>query len=127
MQKRSEASEQEAVMRWAKMMEGKVPVLRLLHHCPNGGSRNKAEAARLKRQGVRSGVPDLELTVPRGGYGGLFIEMKHGSNKLTGKQKQWIAALQRVGNACAVCYSAEEAISVIRRYLNGEPIPAVET
>lgn len=123
----SEATEQERVVRWAKMMEGKVPALRLLHHCPNGGSRNKAEAARLKRQGVRSGVPDLELPVPRGGYAGLYIEMKHGRNRPTGNQKRWIADLQTAGNACAVCYSADEAIDVIERYMQGEPIPAVAT
>ena len=44
------------------------PDLELLYHVPNGGSRNKAEASKLKRMGVRAGVPDLVLPVPRAGY-----------------------------------------------------------
>ena len=39
----NEDTEQEIVMRWARMSEGKWPELALLHHIPNGGSRNKAE------------------------------------------------------------------------------------
>ena len=33
---------------------------------PNGGSRHPAEAARLKAQGVKAGVPDLCIPVARG-------------------------------------------------------------
>lgn len=51
-----EAAEQEKLFRWAAFMEGRFPVLGLLHHIPNGGSRNRLEAANLKRQGVKAGV-----------------------------------------------------------------------
>lgn len=55
--KKSEATEQERVMRWAAIGSITVPELELLHHIPNGGSRNQLEAANLKRQGVKAGVP----------------------------------------------------------------------
>ena len=35
-----------------------------LFHVPNGGFRNRHEAARFKAMGVRSGVPDLLLLIP---------------------------------------------------------------
>lgn len=79
----SEATEQQAVIRWAGYMSGRYPELELLYHIPNGGSRNKIEAANLKQQGVKSGVPDLCLPVGKGKYNGLYIEMKFGRNKPT--------------------------------------------
>ena len=36
------------------------------------------------------------------------------------KQREVISALQRSGNAVAVCYGAEEAIKTIKGYLNDE-------
>ena len=65
--KRSEATEQETVIQWCRWHEGKYPELKLIYHVPNGGSRNTLEAANLKRQGVKAGVPDLCLPVPKNG------------------------------------------------------------
>lgn len=47
--KRSEATEQERVINWATFYAKDFPELGLLHHIPNGGSRNQLEAANLKR------------------------------------------------------------------------------
>lgn len=74
--KRSEATEQERVINWATFYAKDFPELDLLHHIPNGGSRNQLEAANLKRQGVKAGVPDLCLPVARNGKHGLYVEMK---------------------------------------------------
>lgn len=62
----TEAEEQIALFEWATLQSGRFPELALLYHVPNGGSRNKIEAARLRAQGVKSGVPDLCLPVARG-------------------------------------------------------------
>lgn len=120
MKKRTEATEQAAVFDWAEVQAGKCPALRLLHHVPNGGSRNPIEAVHLKQQGVRSGVPDIHLPVPRSGYASLWIEMKYGKNRVTANQRKWIDALRNAGNAVAVCYSADEAIKIIETYLTGD-------
>ena len=60
---RTEADEQKAVIQWCILMEGRWPELEYIYHVPNGGSRNAREAANLKAQGVKPGVPDLELPV----------------------------------------------------------------
>lgn len=99
-------------------MESRFPALSLLHHIPNGGSRNVIEAANLKRQGVKAGVPDICLPVPSSGNHGLYIEMKYGNNKPTEKQKAWLSALNRQGYAVAVCYSWEQAQAAICQYLH---------
>ena len=76
---RSEDTEQINVIAWADWNAIMYPELRWLHHIPNGGSRNKAEAVKFKQMGVRSGVSDLCLPYPKGIYHGLYIEMKYGS------------------------------------------------
>lgn len=112
-----EAIEQEALFRWVAYYRGSCPDVDLLYHIPNGGRRDAKEAAHLKRQGVRAGVPDLCLPVPRGGFHGLYIELKAGQNKPTEKQKGWLDALTKQGYATAVCYGWQAAEEVITKYL----------
>ena len=113
-----EAAEQEALFRWASYQYGIYPELRLMHHIPNGGSRNKQEAANLKKQGVKSGVPDICLPVPRGKYHGLYIEMKAGKNKATDNQSKWLEALNNQGYVAVVCVGCAQAVEVITKYLS---------
>ena len=112
-----ESDEQKALFEWAALAQGKYPDLVLMYHIPTGGSRHPAEAANLKAQGVKAGVPDICLPVPRGVFHGLFIEMKYGKNKLSDKQKEWIHALLGQGYAVHVCYTMEEARTAILNYL----------
>lgn len=76
------------------------------------------EAANLKRQGVKAGVPDLCLPVTRGRYHGLYIEMKYGKNKTSEEQNKWLDALAWQGYAVAVCYGWEKAQELIVKYLS---------
>ena len=115
--KRSEATEQERVVNWARRNEYRALSLALLHHIPNGGSRNKIEAARLKAQGVKAGVPDLFLPVPMNDTPGLYIEMKFGKNTTSKQQEWWIEQLQKHGYAVHVCWGADEAIAIIAAYM----------
>lgn len=115
--RRSEMTEQIKVINWCAWNAAEKPELNLIFHIPNGGSRDKREAANLKAQGVKAGVPDLFLPVARNGCHGLFIEMKFGKNKPTDKQKEWLHELAAQGYRCDVCYSADEAIFVIEAYL----------
>ena len=112
-----EANEQEMLFRWTWFARGTYPELDLLYHIPNGGSRNRLEAANLKRQGVKAGVPDLCLPVARGIHHGLYIEMKYGKNKTSVKQDEWLDALAKQGYAVAVCYGFEETRKVLIKYL----------
>lgn len=115
-----EAIEQQKLFNWIAFACGKYPELNLLYHIPNGGSRNKIEAANLKRQGVRAGVPDLCLPVARGNWHGLYIELKAGKNIATEKQKQWLNRLAEQGYLTAICYGWEQASKTLIKYLGGK-------
>jgi hypothetical protein len=113
-----EADEQMMLMKWAAYSRGKYPELAMLFHIPNGGSRNRIEAARLKAQGVCPGVPDLCLPVARGAYHGLFIELKRQKGgRLSDEQKGWLDALGRNGYRAIRCDGWAKAAEEIARYL----------
>lgn len=88
-----------------------------MYHVPNEGKRSRIAGARLKDQGLKSGVPDVCLPTAHGGYIGLYIEMKVKPNKPTENQKQWLRKLREQGHLTAVCYSWEEAKQLIERYI----------
>jgi len=115
---KSEDTEQITVIQWAQYSVNRFPELKWLHHIPNGGSRNKLEAVKLKQMGVKAGVADLCLPFPKGIYCGLYIEMKFGDNRRTDTQKAFLRDMEEAGHFVATCYSAEEAIGVITEYLN---------
>ena len=113
----SEDDHQAALLGWADAMVEVHPELECLTHVPNGGKRTKAQAARFKAMGVRRGFPDLILPVPRGRFGGLFIELKQPGGSLDADQDAWIKRLGRHGNCAVVCWSAEQARREILNYL----------
>lgn len=84
---------------------------------PNGGARNTLEAARLKAEGVRAGVADILICVPRGGYGCLGLEFKTARGRQSDAQKAWQAAFEQAGNMYAVVRSVGEAADVVRKYM----------
>jgi len=125
----SEHTEQVAVFEWAALMSNRYPALQLLFAIPNAGKRSYGAAAWMKQEGLKRGVPDLFLPTIGDEFGeyedyyhanGLFIEMKYGKNKPTEEQLWWIEALREEGYWAEACYSADEAIAVIKEYLGIE-------
>lgn len=116
----TEAQEQMTLFSWAAMQSGKFPELKLLYHVPNGGSRHKAEAGRLRAEGVKAGVPDLCLPVARGQYHGLYIELKRQrGGRASENQTEWLDALSAQGYKVAICCGWEKAAEMIVGYLSG--------
>lgn len=106
---------------WARLH----PVARRAYAIPNGGKRGRTEASRLKGEGVRSGVLDVHLPVPRGGCAGLWIEFKSASGALSPEQRDEIPALVADGFAVAVMRDPFKAIELTERYLKGEVSPGL--
>lgn len=124
------------------------PVLDLLFAIPNGGTRVKQstkkgtfsfEAARMKRQGVRAGVLDLNLPAPKVctlnefkalvKYCGLWIELKRPwvvgeSNQYPSpEQREWRDRLVAAGHCVCLCYGWEQAWASLEAYVTGRMVP----
>lgn len=123
----TEDEEQTALFSWAAIMEARYPILRWMHHIPNGGKRSKSEAVRFRAMGVRAGVSDVFLPCSRGGWHGLYIEMKALDGRPSAEQIAFSEAVRAEGYLCVFCYGAEEAEEIITRYLGGEAIRHDET
>lgn len=115
----SEHQEQAGLFRWAAMISSRHPELALMFAVPNGGHRHIAVAAKLRVEGVKSGVPDIFLPVARGGYHGMAIEMKTAKGKLSPAQKQWLENLSAQGYHAVMCRGWENASAAIEFYLAG--------
>jgi hypothetical protein len=113
-----EYSEQCCLMQLAALYQTRVPELRLLFHVPNGGHRDIRVAARLKRAGVKAGVPDLHLPVPRGEHHGLWIELKREQGgSVQDTQRWWSEQLREQGHRVEVCKGHKAAWAILEDYL----------
>ena len=113
----SEHDEQAALFKWAQYHEAALPELRMMYAVPNGGLRDVRVARKMKAEGVKAGVLDINLDVPRGGYHGLRIEMKYGKNKPTEKQRMWMDRYKSYNYKVEVCYNWIDAKNAILAYL----------
>lgn len=119
MQRATESEEQKMLFEWAAYNTGKYPELWRMHHIPNGGYRNGKEAANLKRQGVKAGIPDIFLPCAKKGFHGLCIELKRQKGgRLSKAQSETIEWLRCQKYAVEVCNGAKEAMEIIEWYLN---------
>ncbi len=84
---------------------------------PNGGVREPRYGARLKREGMKKGFPDLGIFYPCGDYPGMFIEFKNEKGRVSTEQKDIISKLQVKGYHCVICRSLDDAITQTNKYL----------
>lgn len=114
----SESEEQQMLFEWADLYAPAHPELELLFHIPNGAFKTPSMALKFKKEGLKSGVPDLCLPVARHGYHALYIEMKRTTGgKISENQLRWMDRLRQEGNSVQVCFGCEQAIRAIEKYL----------
>jgi len=88
----------------------------LFTHIANERQTSPQRGAKLKRMGVKAGMPDL-LIFERGTYSGLAIELKIKPNRPTENQERCLDFLAMCGWQCHVCYDFDEAKKIIDNYL----------
>ena len=116
-----EREEQAALFAWSRMSERAYPELEHMHSTQNGMAASSIrEAVLAKKAGMKPGIPDIFLPVPRGPYHGLFIELKRSGatpSALSENQKKCLAALNEFGYRAVMCAGWESARTVILEYL----------
>jgi hypothetical protein len=104
----TEHEEQRELVRWFRQTFPGVRIFAI----PNGGLRSPATAARLKAEGVSSGIPDLCVPAWR-----LWIEMKRvKGGSVSAEQKDWIEYLEAHDYWCIVGKGAEDAKTKILEF-----------
>jgi hypothetical protein len=102
------------------------PCLKWFFAIPNGAflGRDKKSAqingAKLKAEGLKPGVSDLMLPVPRNGWSGLFIEMKVADTKKGKPSKEQLEFgdfVRQQGYGFAICYGWKKASEIIKTYM----------
>lgn len=118
----TEHEEQKMLIKWWSMSCTKFGIPEVcLFAVPNAAKRSMKIASMLKAEGMRSGIPDLILAVPRCGKHGLFIEMKKTKGgRLSDNQEEILAIFSEQGYETQVCRGFESAKTVIETYLDGD-------
>lgn len=123
----AEHQEQAALIRWCLALS---PVrirwmTRLVYAIPNQGVASigafggMVRGKRRKAEGVRKGFPDLGLPIARGGWHGLFVEMKRAGEAFRepdSDQTAWHEALRTQGYKVVVCAGSQAGIDAILDY-----------
>ncbi len=121
----SESTLQSQCVTWFKAQFPNIIIFAI----PNAAKRSFRLAAKMKREGMVSGIPDLFVAngcitqnciYPQVlEYYGLFIEMKRTpKDKTTDNQNHYLQKLQDAGYKTAVCHSFEEFVKVTKEYLS---------
>ena len=82
---------------------------------PNGGTRNFKEAAKLKREGVQAGVPDLCILAKNGAV--FWIELKTSAGRLQATQKAFHQFLSDIDHE-VVTIKAHDPMDGFRQFGN---------
>ena len=112
--------EQSKFIEWCQSQP--IPELQMIFAVPNGGQRQIGVALKMKREGVKPGIPDLFLPIPKKNYHGLFIEMKRRgkTGTLSPQQKDVITGLVIQGYCVVVAKGYHNAIRSVVAYLMSE-------
>lgn len=115
-----EETEQILLFQWRDMSVKTIPELRWLHSSLNGVPLSPGLASKMKRMGMTRGVVDVFLPIVRGGYAGLYIEMKRRNgvpSHLSASQKEFIAFAREQGYRAEWCKGWIPARDLILEYL----------
>lgn len=87
---------------------------------PNAGKRGMKDRVKAKKEGLRSGTPDLTVCWNRGV---AFLEFKAGSGPLSDNQVGLLNYLTEAGHHCAVVRTPEFAMQLLAEW--GAPVRSV--
>lgn len=72
----------------------------------------------LKTQGLKTGVSDIVIALPRGQYHGAYMELKRdASSRITPDQRGWIELMSAVGYCSAIVKGYDAARKFAEDYL----------
>lgn len=115
--RRPEEQEQTAFFDYCRAMANVHKGYALAFAIPNERKASIQRRVAMKRAGLTKGIPDICVPVGNDKYNSLFIEMKVKPNRASPEQMDILKKLNAAGNYAVICWSADEAIEIISKYL----------
>lgn len=84
-----------------------------------GGAKTRGRYMNfLKAQGLKTGVSDIVIALPRGPYHGAYMELKRDEHSTIRKdQLDWVALMKRVGYCADIVIGFNKAREFAQTYL----------
>lgn len=101
-----------------RVNEGKYPFLKWIYAVPNAALRGKRERSRILAEGLKAGVSDVCVPIPRKGFHGAYMEFKFGKNTVQANQKEFMEFVTAQGYTTVVVYSWTAAQEWLEGYLD---------
>ncbi|HMF72302.1 MAG TPA: VRR-NUC domain-containing protein [Flavitalea sp.] len=112
----SEESIHKTIIQWVRNHPKLKKMGNLVMHFPNEGKRSLRYGKLMKDLGMRKGVSDLLIAMPRHGYGGAWIEIKSRGGIVSKEQNNFLSDMRQQNYFTAVCWSIDEGIKTIDWY-----------
>lgn len=103
-----------AVVAWCRLHPDER---RMALHIPNEAKRSLVGHVIQKRKGVIKGAADLLIPAARGGWHGLWLELKRADEKPTEHQLAFGQSMTTCGYAWAWADTVDKAIAIISQYM----------
>jgi len=81
-----------------------------------GGQRTKKTQGILKAEGCKAGVSDIFIALPKGGYAGLWLEVKVEKGRLSVLQKEFHEEMKD-DYQCVTAYGLHDCKALIESYM----------
>lgn len=111
-----ESEIQQSCVKWFHLQYPDLALL--LFAIPNGGARNKLEAAIMKGEGVTAGVSDMIFLFPNSEHHALCIEFKTEKGKQQDTQKRFQRKVEAFGFRYEIVRSLEDFIRLMKEYIS---------
>lgn len=110
----SETEIQRQIIEWCNH----IPELRnMVIHIPNEGKRTISMGRKLRQIGLRPGVADLFIPIPRHGYNGVWVEIKSKHGVLRENQREFLSDMEKQGYLTFISRSLEDFMQKINAYM----------
>lgn len=91
------------------------------YHIPLQRKCSIQQGSLLKKMGVKRGMADLFIAIPKNGKSGLWIELKSEKGKLSLEQKEFLSRMTINGYVAVPVWGFEAAKVIIMNYLKDYP------
>lgn len=97
------------------------PELRWMYATGNGLRLPIGQRVKFQRcGGMTSGIPDIVVPVARGGFCGLYLEMKRlAGGRASSEQVECLKFLRNQGYQAAIAQGWQQAVDIVQRYMEG--------